>query len=241
MWYQQLVSLDLETSGIDLEQDRIISAAISIVGDKYPVKHYDWILNPGIQITAEATGIHGYSTEDIELQGSDPEKTLEKIITLLAEKCSDVVPLVIFNARFDLTILDREAKRYKLVPLTDRCPNLTVIDPMVIDKAAQPYRRGKRTLGALCQVYQVPFEEVHKANDDALAAARLAWRMGTKFKMGQLTASEVHQKQIEWAKKQAQGLQEYFEKQGKDENVAIEWPLIPEKQTNKSKTQSLRA
>jgi DNA polymerase-3 subunit epsilon len=228
MWYQQLVSFDVETTGVDLDQDRIITAAISIVGDKYPVKHYDWIIDPGVEISAEATGIHGYTAEDIKLQGSDPKETLEKIINLLAEKCSEDVPLVIFNARFDVTIMDREAKRHGLVPLTERCPNLAIIDPMVIDKAAQPYRRGKRTLGALCEVYHVPFEEVHKANDDALAAARLAWRMGTKFQMGELTAAEVHQKQIEWAKKQALGLQEYFDRQGKDETVSTEWPLIPE-------------
>ena len=48
-----------------------------------------------------------------------------------------------------------------------------VFDPYVIDRVRDPYRRGKRNLGALCKHYGVRLDNAHEATADATAAASL--------------------------------------------------------------------
>ncbi|MGA1213468.1 MAG: 3'-5' exonuclease, partial [Solirubrobacterales bacterium] len=104
---------------------------------------------------------------------------------------------------------------------------LLVIDPMILDKQLDPYRRGKRKLTDVCAVYGVELTEAHAAHADALAAARLAWRLGkSNPEFGDLDLPTLHEQQIEWARTQAEGLQQYFDEQGLDRVVEPEWPLV---------------
>lgn len=111
------------------------------------------------------------------------------------------LPLVIMNAPYDLTVLDREARRHNLPTLDERLgrPVAPVIDPLVLDKRCIRYRRrisetqGARCLRTLCEVYGVPWDETraHGAVYDALQAARVAWRIGmwSARPVGELTAA----------------------------------------------------
>jgi DNA polymerase III epsilon subunit-like protein len=53
---------------------------------------------------------------------------------------------------------------------------------MVIDKHLDRFRKGRRTLAAICEAYGVdlPADEAHTAGADALAACRAAWVLGAK-------------------------------------------------------------
>ena len=53
-------------------------------------------------------------------------------------------------------------------------PRAPVIDPLVIDKAVDRYRKGKRTLEAAAAFYGVPLDDAHDAGADAIAAGRVA-------------------------------------------------------------------
>lgn len=96
------------------------------------------------------------------------------------------MPLVVFNARYDLTVMDRECARLG-IPMFDI--GRRVVDPMLLDKILDRYRKsfpfGKvegavstRTLSGMCGVYGVRLDGAHDAACDALAAARIAYRMG---------------------------------------------------------------
>jgi DNA polymerase-3 subunit epsilon len=101
------------------------------------------------------------------------------------------------------------------------------LDPLILDKQHDPYRAGKRKLTDLCALYEIELTEAHAAHADALAAARLAWRLGNRDpEFGEADLPTLHEKQIGWARSQAEGLQEYFDRQGKDETVETEWPLV---------------
>jgi DNA polymerase-3 subunit epsilon len=104
-----------------------------------------------------------------------------------------------------------------------------VIDPLIIDKQLDKYRKGKRTLTAVCEVYQVKLSEddAHAADADAIAAARVAWRMGEKFDELGVGLKELHGSQILWAAEQAESLEQYFRSQGKNETIEREWPIVP--------------
>ncbi len=228
----RLAAFDIETTGIDPTRDRIVTAAVSVVGAGQPSEHRSWLADPGIEIPAGATAVHGITNERARAEGQDPREAVEEITTALAEQLRAGVPVIAFNARFDLTILDREAHRHGCQPLVDRvggANGMLVIDPHVLDKQFDRFRRGKRTLGAVCEHYRVPFDEAHAAGADALAAARLAYRLGsTVEELRHLDLPVLHREQISWAAEQAASLQDYFQRQGRNEHVEAAWPVIPE-------------
>jgi DNA polymerase-3 subunit epsilon len=231
-WHtRRLAAFDIETTGIDLEADRVVTAAISVVGAGAPTDSHAWIVDPGVEIPAGATEVHGITTEQARATGQAPASAIEEIVALLAEQQLAGVPIVAFNARFDLTILDREARRHGVEPLVERVGGhdaLCVVDPFVIDKQVDRYRRGKRTLGAVCEHYRVPLQDAHTANADALAAARVAWRIATTLiDVGGSELATLHASQVAWAAEQAASLQEYFAGQGRDERVEPAWPCVP--------------
>jgi DNA polymerase-3 subunit epsilon len=226
-----LAAFDLETTGTDPKSDRIVTAAISFVGDGLPGEHHAWLVNPGVEIPAGATAVHGITSEKACSEGNDAEEAAERITSLLAEQMLDDVPVVAFNARFDFTVLDREARRRGITPLVDRVggpPGMLVIDPLVLDRHSDRFRKGKRTLQAVCHQYRVPFNEAHVANADAIAAARVAYRMGTILpELRGMNLRELHNKQIAWAERQAASLEQYFRERGNSERVERAWPIIP--------------
>ena len=228
----RLVAFDIETTGIDPARDRIVTAAVSVVGGGQPSEHRSWLVDPGVEIPAGATAVHGITNERARTEGQDPREAVEEITAALAEQLRSGVPVIAFNARFDLTILDREAHRHGCRPLTERvggAGGMLVIDPHVLDKQFDRFRRGKRTLGAVCEHYGVPFDEAHAAGADALAAARLAYRLGsTVEELRDLDLPVLHREQITWAAEQAASLQDYFQRQGRNEHVEGAWPVIPE-------------
>ena len=180
-----------------------MTAAVSVVGGGLPAENHSWLVDPGIEIPAGATSVHGITTERARKSGRNAADAIGEITAVLASQILQGIPVVAFNARFDLTLLDREDRRYGLRPLIDRVggrDGMLVIDPYVLDKHFDRYRPGKRTLGAVCGHYGVRLREAHTANADALAAARLAYRLGAtipELRAGDLRA--VHRSQVLWA------------------------------------------
>src|SRR5690606_9444921 len=86
--------------------------------------------------------------------------------------------ITVFNAPYDLSLLHREALRHGLEPLAAPSP---VIDPLVIDKAVDRYRRGKRTLEVSAEHYGVDLLDAHDAGADAIAAGRVAQAIVRRF------------------------------------------------------------
>lgn len=221
----RLVAFDVETTGVDVDEARIVTAAIARCGGGQPVDTAGWLADPGVPIPDEAAQVHGITTEQAQADGQPSAQVIAEVLDALTERMPGA-PIVAFNARFDLTILDREARRHGLVPLVDRGP-LLVVDPFVIDKHSDQFRRGKRTLGVMCEHYGVTLDEAHAAGADALAAARLAWRMARRItELQNLTLVELHAQQVLWAAEQAASLEDYFRRQGRDETCERQWPIV---------------
>lgn len=228
--HRRLAAFDLETTGIDSESDRIVTAAVSLVGDGASPVFHAWLLDPGIPIPAGASAVHGITTERARAEGSAPAEAVEEIVVTLAEQLLAGVPVVAFNARFDLTCLDREARRHGIEPLLDRVggdAGMLVVDPFVLDKQLDRFRKGKRTLGAVCAHYNVPLEEAHASHADALAAARVAWRLGQAFAELHVELAELHRQQVVWAAEQAASFQDYLRRNGREEQIEPAWPIVP--------------
>ncbi|MFF2926299.1 3'-5' exonuclease [Streptomyces celluloflavus] len=232
-WHQELlVSFDLETTGTDIERDRIVTAAlIRLEGDGRAVDKRSWLLDPGVPIPEEATAIHGISTSYVQEHGSSPGAATEEITEALAEALRADIPLVVMNARYDLSLLDRECRRHGLRTLSERLGHTPapVVDPLVLDKHVDRYRKGKRALQALCEHYGVPLDAAHEAGADAVAAAGVARRIGEKYPAVALPSPRaLHALQETAAAGQAASFQAYLRRSG-DPRARVEgaWPLIP--------------
>ncbi|MEW1656010.1 MULTISPECIES: exonuclease domain-containing protein [unclassified Streptomyces] len=232
-WHQELlVSFDLETTGTDIEHDRIVTAALlRLEGDGTVAGRQSWLLDPGVPIPDEAAEIHGISTAHVQAHGRPPASAIEEITEALAEAFRADIPLVVMNARYDLSLLDRECRRHGLPTLTERLghPPAPVIDPLVLDKHVDRYRKGRRALQALCGHYGVPLDGAHEAGADAAAAAGVARRIGEKYPAVALPSPrDLHTLQEQAAAEQAASFQAYLRRSGNPEAIVEPaWPLIP--------------
>ena len=230
-WHlKRMAGFDTETTGVDVEQDRIVTACIAEVGGKLPpVPPANWLINPGIDIPEQASAVHGISTEKAKTEGQDPAEAIEQIVAALTQVVLAGTPLVIMNAPFDLTLLDREARRYGVQTLTDAVgKDLRVVDPKVLDKYVDTYRPGKRTLTDLCAHYQVALDGAHSADADAIGACQVVWRIASRYReIGNALLDELHELQEDWAAAQAASFQAHLRK--KDPTAVIDgtWPIRP--------------
>ncbi|HYS38477.1 MAG TPA: 3'-5' exonuclease [Pseudonocardiaceae bacterium] len=226
-----LVSFDTETTGIDPETARIVTASVIVIrpGEKPHIG--SWLIDPGVEIPAAATEVHGVTTEHAQAEGQRPDTALVDICTTLAMHVEQGAPLIVYNAPYDLTLLDRECRRYGLATLTD--PSMTtgplrVVDPLVIDRALDRYRRGKRTLTATSSHYGVPISDAdaHGSTADALCAARVAWKIAHRYPVACDDLDTLQIRQAAWHREWATHFVEYLRGQGKPaDDVTMDWPM----------------
>ncbi|SEN34013.1 3'-5' exonuclease [Actinacidiphila rubida] len=228
-WHEDLlVGFDLETTGTDPRQARIVTAAVTEVKSGEPVRHRAWLANPGVPIPAETTAIHGVSTQRAAAEGRPAPEVVAEVADALRRHWAAGVPVVVYNAPFDLTLLDEELRRYALPPLVAEggTPG-PVIDPLVLDRALDRYRRGKRTLEAACQVYGVALDGAHDAGVDALAAVRVARALALRFpEVAEADLADLQTRQTAWYASWAEDFAAWLARKGsQDTQVDTAWPL----------------
>ena len=233
-WYEgPLAGFDTETTGVDVETDRIVSAAVVIQdapGGRPRVSR--WLVNPGVPVPEGATAVHGLTEDHLQRNGRWPSPVVDEIVRELAAQSAAGRALVVMNAPFDLTLLDRELRRHRASSLDhwfETAP-LHVLDPRVLDKHLDRYRKGRRTLTDLCSHYGVELTGAHDAAADALAAMDVVRAVGRRFaaRLERLSPAELHTLQAVWHAAQARGLEAWFERSGTQEAVDPAWPLRPE-------------
>lgn len=225
LWAENLAVFDTETTGIDTSQARVVSSTIALLGSGGEVtERYDWLINPGVEIPQAAANVHGITTEVARASGVEAAVGISQIVAQMLQMLDRGVPLVAYNAPFDLTLLRAEAQRHGVAWPDEIAP---VIDPLIIDKQFDRYRKGKRTLEVVAAHYGVPLGLAHDAGEDAIAAGRVMQALALRYAhVLPEQIMDLHQQQIGWAAAQAASFQEYM-RRVKDPNfVAVgTWPL----------------
>ena len=152
-----LVFIDLETTGIDIVNDRIIEIAVLKLfpdgREEIKVRR----INPGIPISAEATAVHGITNEDVKNEPSFKE--VAKSLANLVEGCD----FAGFNSnKFDFPLLAEEFLRADV--------DLDFKKRKFIDVQTIFHKMEKRTLEAAYKFYcEKNLDNAHSAEADTLA------------------------------------------------------------------------
>lgn len=226
-WVDVIGVFDLETTRVDVASDRIVTAHVGLLDATGTViRAQDWLADPGIDIPDAAADIHGVTTAHARAHGRVARAVVGEVVEALRSMLAAGIPVVAYNAAYDFSLLHHEAVRHGIPCLDAPSP---VIDPLVMDKRYDRYRRGKRTLSVVAQHYSVRLDGAHEAAADAVAAGRVAQALAERFAPWlPPTAHELHTRQIGWARAQAESLTEYFIGIGRldpDDRIDGTWPV----------------
>lgn len=157
-WHEgPMVAFDTETTGIDVFNDRIITAAAVFHRPGQRPVTMQWLLNPGIDIPAEAAAVHGWTTEHLNTRvpagqalaigdGQQRPMPLDAALFEITAKVGFAIgqeyPLVGANLAYDLSLLEAENARHGVDTLASRPVGITgVVDVQVLEKQFDQFRK----------------------------------------------------------------------------------------------------
>ncbi len=164
-----LIFFDLETTGTNIIQDRIVE--ISII-KLFPDGHFvekTRRINPGVPIPAGATAVHGITNEDVAEEPSF--RNIAKSMLEFFEDCD----IAGFNSnKFDVPLLIEEFARVGL--------NFDVTDRKFIDVQNIFHKMEQRTLVAAYRFYcGKELTDAHSANADTKATMEVLLKQIEKY------------------------------------------------------------
>lgn len=152
-----IVFFDLETTGIQISSDRIVEISILKIFPNGNKESKTWLVNPEMEISKEASDIHGITNERVVTEPTFNELASE--VSKMIEGCD----LAGFNSnRFDIPLLAEEMLRAKV--------NFDMDGRKAIDVQVIFHKKEQRTLGAGYKFYcGKDLENAHSAEADTLA------------------------------------------------------------------------
>lgn len=157
----ELVAIDLETTGLDPQQDDIIEIGAVRMREGEIIDSYETMVNPGKPIPAQTTHITGIRQEDVT---SAPR--IQRVLPQLAAFAGDA-PIIAHNITLDMGFLQGRHGILKQNAVIDTYDLASVLLP-----AAPRYN-----LTSLTQEAGIKLEHAHRALDDAHATALLYWAL----------------------------------------------------------------
>ncbi|MDD7542545.1 MAG: exonuclease domain-containing protein [Mobiluncus porci] len=229
-WYEGAwLGFDTETTGVWVKRDRIATASL-IWREGGDNRVHNWIINPGVPMPPQASAVNGLTDDYLAQNGEQPAGALEKIASELASAMSRGIPAVGFNVSFDFQILEAELARNGLPTVQERLGGALapIIDPLVLDRALDRYRRGKRRLAAVCAVYGLGEDrDFHHAEADVAATLDLLSAMVDRFEeLRAMTLTELQQFQRDSHRIWAESFNEFMkQKHGNFHPAPVTWPV----------------
>ena len=165
-----IVFFDLETTGINIANDKIVEISILKVFPNGNKESKTWLVNPEMEIPQGSIDVHGITNEKVATEPTFKE---------LASKVNEMISgcdLAGFNSnRFDIPLLAEELMR---AGIDFDMKNRKAIDVQVIF-----HKKEQRTLSAGYQFYcEKELEGAHRAEADTNATYEILLAQLTKYK-----------------------------------------------------------
>ncbi len=176
-----IVFFDLEGTGVDPYNDRIIQIAAIKYFPNGEKKEYEWIVNPGIPIPPGSTEIHGFRDEDVK-----DKPMLGDLVAEVSEVFLDS-DLGGYNIKYyDIPMIQNEFARIGLNLDTE---SVNIVDAMMIYKIKEP-----RTLEAAYGKYVGGmFDNAHDAMADIKASIEVLEGQINMYEDVPSSAAEIHE------------------------------------------------
>lgn len=157
---ERVVAFDLETTGLDPRDDRIVEFAFLVLDvDLHELDRWSSLVDPGIKIPRKASEIHGITAEDVD--GAPTFEHLAPVVQALVDDAA----LMAYNHEFDVEFLDAELVRAGRSGIPDGVPT---IDPMWHFKRHHP-DTSNRLEHAVQHYLDRTLEGAHRAVHDTAA------------------------------------------------------------------------
>lgn len=160
---EPLVFIDLETTGANFANDRIIEIGLIEV-DANGAREWSTLVNPETSVSSFITGLTGIDTPMVSAA-----PRFEEIASLVAEKLHGRL-FIAHNARFDYGFIKREFKR---LGIDFRAPTLCTVK---LSRKLFPMHH-RHNLDTLVERHGVSVGERHRA----LADARVLWELWQRW------------------------------------------------------------
>ena len=105
---------------------------------------------------------------------------------------------------------------------------MLVVDPLVLDRKLDRFRKGKKTLTEMAPVYgAVASPDAHTAEVDVAMTLDVLAGMVDKYpQLASMSALELMDYQLQAHQDWAEDFEKYLRKQGRDASIDREWPQI---------------
>lgn len=218
-----LVGFDLETTGPNPHEARIVTASIVLLAPDGQIRaNAEWLVNPETDIPAEATAVHGVTTEHARANGMDASQGLAEIVATLTDFMHHRVPILAYNGVYDFTVLAAELARRNMAEFSV----VGVVDPYVLDKHADTFRKGKRTLEAVTEHYGIVLENAHTSLADSVAAVQVGQAIVAKFPdRFNVPLEKLFSQQIRWKSDQAASFEHFLRRKNPQAVISRDWPV----------------
>lgn len=241
-----MLGLDTETTGQDPNTAHLVTATAAICppcppGQAEQASTVEWLADPGIEIPEGAAEVHGITTEHAREHGRPEGDVIAEILAWLAEHWTRTDPLVIYNAAYDLTLIDRRGRAHGLIGPEGIKIRGPIVDPLIMDRMhpSTRFRRtaheGGRTLTNVSRFYGCPMAEgsAHEATADCLAAIAVARAAGRRHRnLGRMDLRTLYVWQRKAARQWGTEMSAFILRKAEEEAEANETELTPEERAD---------
>ena len=152
---EEYIVIDIETSGLDYEKDRIIEIGAIKYNASNPIDHFQSLLCFHGELSETIISLTGITREDLATKGRDEKETLCEMVSFLGN-----LPIVAHNVKFDMTFLNCTLVRNQMTPLN----NSTYDTLRLARKYVKEIENYK--LETLIKHFDINIEKRHRAIND---------------------------------------------------------------------------
>jgi DNA polymerase-3 subunit epsilon len=192
---QRWVVLDLETTGLNLNKDRVLSIGAVVIEDGAIdfSQQFERTLQCADMKVGPAVLIHGLGPSAIAA-GSDPAQALVEFMEFVADS-----PVLAFHAPFDQHMLGRSLKDHLGYKLQHPFLDVADIAPLLCPQA----HIRDAGLDEWIDWFKLEVFERHNASADALATAELALILFSRARQQQIHSPlNLQQRLTQWKRRQ---------------------------------------
>ncbi len=163
------VAFDLETTGLDFRNDRVIEiGALRFINGK-PEEMYSTFVNPGKPVPSIITELTGISDKEVASAPAFSE-VAEKLMQFIGD-----LPLCGHQIEFDATFLNEELKRASHPAFTGQLLDTALLSRIILQGST------RFSLKAVSEYLQINLDNAHRALFDAKASGEVAVQLIQKI------------------------------------------------------------